>query len=290
MTAAAICASDEILLCSPVTDTYNYDAFGNQLNSTGSTPNNYLYRGEQYDQDLNLYYLRARYYNPATGRFLSRDPNEGKPVDPETLHKYLYADGDPVNGFDPRGLEDEVEYRKLGDPEAQYALGYMYHHGQAVAQDYHEALRWYQEAADHGYPKAQYDLGSMYYYGQGVPKDYDQAVRWYRNAADQGYARAQYALGSMYYNGVGLPQDYAEANQWLRKAAAQGNPEAERALGLSRSGSMTKMRWFEVFSAIIALPVGLWASFNSWMPGRKLQDRRWGAMTLLAARGASADS
>jgi RHS repeat-associated protein len=45
----------------------------------------------------------ARYYNPATGRFLSRDPNEGKPIDPKTLHKYLYAGGDPINSIDPRG-------------------------------------------------------------------------------------------------------------------------------------------------------------------------------------------
>ena len=36
------------------------------------------YRGEQYDPDLGLYYPRARYYNPATGRFLSRDPEDGK--------------------------------------------------------------------------------------------------------------------------------------------------------------------------------------------------------------------
>jgi RHS repeat-associated protein len=35
-----------------------------------------FYRGEQYDSDLGLYYLRARYYNPNTGRFMSRDPNE----------------------------------------------------------------------------------------------------------------------------------------------------------------------------------------------------------------------
>jgi RHS repeat-associated protein len=62
-----------------------------------------LYRGEQFDSDLNLYYLRARYYNPQTGRFLSRDPEDGKSTDPKTLHKYLYAGGDPVNSVDPSG-------------------------------------------------------------------------------------------------------------------------------------------------------------------------------------------
>jgi RHS repeat-associated protein len=94
-----------------VTDTYEYDAFGNTVNKTGATPNNYLYRGEQYDPDLGLYYLRARYYNPTTGRFLSRDPEDGDAFDPTTLHKYLYASGDPVNGMDPRGREVYIEYR-----------------------------------------------------------------------------------------------------------------------------------------------------------------------------------
>jgi RHS repeat-associated protein len=66
--------------------------------------------GEQFDSDLGLYYLRARYYNPLTGRFMSRDPNDpgpfdsdGNPVDPTTLHKYLYAGGNPVNALDPSG-------------------------------------------------------------------------------------------------------------------------------------------------------------------------------------------
>jgi len=100
------------------TDSYDYDAFGNKINSTGTTPNNYLYRGEQFDSDLGLYYLRARYYNPATGRFLSRDPEDGKLKAPASLHKYLYAAGDPVNRIDPRGRADAVEeegaYSEIG--------------------------------------------------------------------------------------------------------------------------------------------------------------------------------
>ena len=83
-----------------VTDTYEYDAFGNAVNKTGATPNNYLYRGEQYDPDLGLYYLRARYYNPATGRFLSVDP-----LADEGQRRYEYAAANPVDGMDPNGSE-----------------------------------------------------------------------------------------------------------------------------------------------------------------------------------------
>ena len=99
-----------------VTDEYEYDAYGNSFTKVGTTPNNYLYRGEQYDADLGLYYLRARYYNPSTGRFLSRDPKEfkplesrNKPVDSRKLHRYLYASGDPVNRIDPLGKSDMEE-------------------------------------------------------------------------------------------------------------------------------------------------------------------------------------
>jgi RHS repeat-associated protein len=92
-----------------VTDEYEYDAYGNSFTKQGTTPNNYLYRGEQYDSDLALYYLRARYYNPATGRFVSMDPENGVITDPATLHKYVYANGDPVNMVDPRGRDASVE-------------------------------------------------------------------------------------------------------------------------------------------------------------------------------------
>jgi RHS repeat-associated protein len=98
-----------------VTDTYEYDAYGNFFTKTGTTPNNYLYRGEQYDSDLGLYYLRARYYNQNTGRFMSRDPEEGKIKIPATLHKYLYAGGNPVNRLDPTGRADMFETGAIMD-------------------------------------------------------------------------------------------------------------------------------------------------------------------------------
>jgi RHS repeat-associated protein len=92
-----------------VTDTYDYDAFGNLINSTGSTPNNYLFAGEQYDSALALYYNRARYLNTTTGRFWSMDTVDGQDRDPLSLHKYLYAEGNPVDNLDATGNEiDEV--------------------------------------------------------------------------------------------------------------------------------------------------------------------------------------
>ena len=99
-----------------VTDQYEYDAYGNSFTVSGTTPNNYLYRGEQFDPDLGLYYIRARYYNPETGRFMSRDPQDNSPLKPNDLHKYLYAGGDSVNVKDPTGrgplLDSWIAIRK----------------------------------------------------------------------------------------------------------------------------------------------------------------------------------
>ena len=69
--------------------------------------------GEQFDPDLQLYYLRARYLNALTGRFLTRDSADAKLGDPTTFHRYLYAGGNPVNLIDPSGRQDMFEYTLL---------------------------------------------------------------------------------------------------------------------------------------------------------------------------------
>ncbi len=88
-----------------ITDRYQYDAYGNTIASMGGTVNPYRYRGERIDADSGLYQMRARYYNPAQGRFVSRDPFAGLPEIPASRHRYAYAGGDPLNHSDPTGTE-----------------------------------------------------------------------------------------------------------------------------------------------------------------------------------------
>ena len=91
-----------------VTDTYDYDAYGNVVTSTGTTANVYRYQGEALDAETGLYYLRARYYDPVAGRFLRVDS-----MADEDQHPYTYAGADPVNGHDPTGRQDIIEYSLL---------------------------------------------------------------------------------------------------------------------------------------------------------------------------------
>ena len=88
---------------SKITDTYTYDSYGIMLKKTGDTDNDYLYTGEQYNESTGLYYLRARYMSPETGTFTTIDTYAGTLDNPVSLHKYLYANGNPVMYKDPTG-------------------------------------------------------------------------------------------------------------------------------------------------------------------------------------------
>jgi RHS repeat-associated protein len=86
-----------------LSDTYTYDAFGNQTASTGTTQNPYRYAGQQLDPATGLYSMRARYYAPDTGRFTTPDPMAGPLTDPLSRTSYPYSRNDPVNLYDPTG-------------------------------------------------------------------------------------------------------------------------------------------------------------------------------------------
>ncbi len=92
-----------------ITDRYAYTAFGENDpagasgNTAGSTDNNYRYTGEQLDPNLGFYYLRARYMDPRTGRFVGLDSWTGSAFDPPSLHKYAYVHNNPIIGVDPSG-------------------------------------------------------------------------------------------------------------------------------------------------------------------------------------------
>ena len=80
---------------------YAYDAFGNQKETanSGTEPYNpFRYTGEYFDAETGFIYLRARYMNPQTGRFISEDPvGDG-------ANWYVYAGGNPIAFYDPSGL------------------------------------------------------------------------------------------------------------------------------------------------------------------------------------------
>ena len=87
---------------------YAYDAWGHcliQLDSSGiATANPFRYRGYYYDSDLGLYYLKSRYYDAETGRFIS--PDSPKYLASEILNGlnlYAYCNNNPVMNIDPNG-------------------------------------------------------------------------------------------------------------------------------------------------------------------------------------------
>ena len=94
--------------------------------------------------------------------------------------------------------------------------------------DYDTALEEWKPLAEMGNPAAQYKLGYMYKTGKGIPLDYGGAVIWYHLAAIQGNASAQSNLGFMYKTGKGVPQDFLQSYMWYELADINGHKNAKK--------------------------------------------------------------
>ena len=86
-----------------VKSSFRYSAYGEMLGFIGVVTDGYYYTGEYMDSETGLYYLRARYMDPATATFTSMDSYAGNIYEPASLHRYLYANANPVKYCDPSG-------------------------------------------------------------------------------------------------------------------------------------------------------------------------------------------
>jgi RHS repeat-associated protein len=98
---------------------YRYDAYGNRtivLDDTSgilSTYNPYTYKGYRYDQEIGLYYLNSRYYDPVIGRVLNPDGILGQTGNILSTNMYAYCGNNPVMYLDPSGFASEETVKNI---------------------------------------------------------------------------------------------------------------------------------------------------------------------------------
>jgi RHS repeat-associated protein len=95
-------------------DHLDYSGYGAVTESNPSFGDSYKYDGGQYDANTGLVRFGARWYDPATGRWLSEDPSGLAP----DSNPYRYVENDATNAVDPTGLEPTAPPKKWDEPPA----------------------------------------------------------------------------------------------------------------------------------------------------------------------------
>ncbi|HEV3045233.1 MAG TPA: caspase family protein [Roseiarcus sp.] len=122
---------------------------------------------------------------------------------------------------------EQAVKENANDPRLRYLLGHAYY----KAQNYPQAARYYQIAADAGLAEANDELGVLFVMGLGVNKDYQRAFDLFNKAAIGGSATGMSNLGTMYANGFFIEQNQIKALAWYERSIAVGN-----ALALPQAG------------------------------------------------------
>ncbi len=142
-----------------VSNCYRYDAFGNILDSVEQIENRIRYTGQQYDGITGQYYLRARYYNPAVGRFMQEDTYRG-----DGLNLYAYCANNPVTYYDPSGYAGKSSYVAADGGDGGEFGDYKFKEG--IDEDLRGGKGTFEEALEKAFEKT------------GVPKDDFEVTKW----------------------------------------------------------------------------------------------------------------
>ena len=126
---------------------------------------------------------------------------------------------------------------ELGNPEAQYNLGYCYEFGVGIEKDEKIATSWYQKSADQNYNDGLYAMMMAYSDGKGVPVNYDKAFEYAMKCAKNDDATCMFNVVTAYKLGIGTPIDKQKMLQWAYKIGKLKNPE-----NLNLSGRITSAR------------------------------------------------
>ncbi len=150
-----------------------------------------------------------------------------KPAPPLAISRAPLQEAPPTS---PATLDDLRRFAEKGDPVAQFALGARYAQGDEVKQDYAEAVRWFEKAANQGHVVAQATLGAYYWAGRGVPEDLTKAYFWSVLARAGGDEASKYRVAALTsrMTKVQVAQAEQQANEWLRQHQGTSDVRLQR--------------------------------------------------------------
>ena len=168
-----------------------YKAWGEDRYTSGTTPTTYRYTGQRWEAGLGLYFYRARWYDPALGRFTQPDtvvPEMGKP---QNFNRFTYVQNNPFRYVDPTGHQvDETRAQQLYN----YALRLKYE-GRLSAMDRFEAFIAFAASlyADDEFEQFMIDVSAVIV---GYEHDPDSGKAFWAGTLEKGRQPSKYWIGT----------------------------------------------------------------------------------------------
>jgi RHS repeat-associated protein len=188
---------------------YTYGAFGEPhdirapLKVDLNDLNRYTYNAEDYDYNTGLQYLRARYYQPQNGNFITQDTYLGRIIEPISMNRYTYVNNNPVNYIDPSGHTASNKSVEAKDKAYRAMCGSII---DPIVKEMTDAIE---------------KLIKNNVINAGVDAAYLRSLQW--QAGTGGAGIESFLLLSFYFNvKAGGPMDYKKPEIW--KAALQNVP------------------------------------------------------------------